>query len=62
MTMMIRRDLCCWRYFDLMLQEWIVSAVISEVDARLQFPEGAEKVEGSLETRWVAQDETGGCA
>ena len=55
---MKRVDLWRWRFFDPVCQEWATTRfVMSEADAKLEFPDGAEKVEGSLKSSWVPDDE-----
>jgi hypothetical protein len=59
LTSMKRLDLWRWRYFDPVGFKWMVTnSVMSEADAKQQFPDGAEKVEGSLEARWLSENET----
>ena len=53
---MKRLELYRWRYFDPVRRKHITTRfVLSEADAAVQYPDGAEKVEGSLEVRVVPE-------
>ena len=53
---MKRVELWRWRYYDPVRKRKIVTRfVLSEADAAVQYPQGAEKVENSLEVRMVPE-------
>jgi hypothetical protein len=53
---MKRRELWRWRYYDPVRKRHCTTRfVLSEADAAVQYPEGCEKVEGSLEVRMVPE-------
>jgi hypothetical protein len=56
---MKRLDLWRWRYFDSVAFKWVETDVaMTEADAKLQLPEGTEKVLSTREERWVPDGET----
>jgi len=53
---MKRLELWRWRYFDPVRKRHVKTRfVLSEADAAVQYPDGATKVEGSLEVRMVPE-------
>jgi len=53
---MKRIELWRWRYFDPVRKRHVTTRfVLSEADAAQQYPDGATKVEGSLEVRNVPE-------
>ena len=56
---MKRLDLWRWRYFDAAAFKWMETNVaMTEADAKLQLPEGAEKMRSTHEERWVPDHES----
>jgi len=57
---MKRLELWRWRYFDPVRKRHVTSrALLSDADAAVQYPDGATKVEGSLEVRQVPTTDEG---
>jgi hypothetical protein len=55
-TTLKRIELWRWRHFDPVRKRMVTTRfVLSEADAALQYPEGAEKVAGSLDVRQVPE-------
>ena len=53
---MKRLELWRWRYFDPVRKRHVTTRfVLSDADAAVQYPDGATKVEGSLEVRNVPE-------
>jgi hypothetical protein len=56
---MKRLDSWRWRYFDTVGQMWVATRfAMTEADAKRQYPNGAEKVESTITTRGIPDDET----